>query len=99
MAITVGALVSRKFPVAGFWISLSAMAVYLCVDFIKVIKSVFNFSKVNKIVKLRTAMWGVLLIIIISAVAGRTIHYFFMLVLLGVDYFLMLKSGGDEKNG
>lgn len=97
--MTAGALLSREYPQVGFITAVCSMAAYVCADIGRVAGYIKNIKTADSPVKVRFAMWVLFLVITISAIITHKVSYFFVLVLLGLDYLLTIRSEDNEKNG
>lgn len=95
--MTAGALVSREYPQAGFVMSLCGMVFYLCADIPGIVKHIRSSGKADTYVKVKVFLWLLFLFVTLGAVFGKAVSYFYVLVLLGVDYILAVRSRDNEK--
>lgn len=91
-----GALLGRMYFVAGVIVMACALAVYLSFCAQRTFRTVGGFGQADKQERVRAVVWFAMLLIMIRliwiAVHKGSVPYFFVLVLLAVDFLSQQKT-------
>ena len=99
--VVIGALLSRDYPKAGLVVSACFIAFYLGLTFRRRMCYLLHFVSGGIEKRFLAVSWLCTLYLLVAALVAGTVYNFFLLLALGLDYFLYDKrqrgSAGKEK--
>lgn len=88
VAVTAGALVSRGYPFAGFYISMAGLGGMFLLSVRKAIAGVLHYRGLAPLKRAWVALQAIELLLLVNfAITGR-IMYFPVLLVLAAEYFI-----------
>ncbi len=91
-ALVLGALIARAYYPVGKGIVIFAVALYLLAGSRTFFLKVMSFGRLSPMSKLTTVTYALLFCLLFSVILGGPISYFFILVMLGIDFFVYDKQ-------
>lgn len=88
LIIIIGALVGRKYALAGSIISLTAIGIWLLNGFLPALATVVNFKKAGQTEKAALIAYLVFIYIFLRGAISHTIPYFLLLLTFAMEYIL-----------
>ena len=99
--VVIGALLSRDYPKEGLVVSACFIAFYLGLTFRRRMCYLLHFVSGGIEKRFLAVSWLCTLYLLVAALVAGTVYNFFLLLALGLDYFLYDKrqraSAGKEK--
>lgn len=91
-AITVGVLVSRGYPQAGFVISVTSLAALFISGIRRALGGVLRYRHLPPLSRAWIALQGVQLIILVNSITVHRVAYFPVLLVLAAEYLIWDKQ-------